>query len=235
MLIDYVSADMTDIEKLQVIYDWIVNEIDYDYATAAYTGEGGTNFNAFYLEGVFDDHQAVCDGKSKAFALLCGMEGIRAMRIIGTANGGGHAWNKVLVDSDGDGIREWFFVDSTWGDNRLTIGSESKETLTYEYFLTTDAAMNTTHESDMPQPVCNTVYNCYQDSYVKVSSTKSVCQYITELLQLKDLRDYSSAHSGVYIQVKCANLAVETELKTRVGLGRVAIDEANKIYYIYGA
>ena len=235
VLIDYVSADMTDIEKLQVIYDWIVNEIDYDYATAAYTGEGGTNFNAFYLEGVFDDHQAVCDGKSKAFALLCGMEGIRAMRIIGTANGGGHAWNKVLVDSDGDGIREWFFVDSTWGDNKLTIGSESKETLTYQYFLTTDAAMNTTHESDMPQPVCNTVYNCYQDSYVKVSSTKSVCQYITELQQLKDLRDYSSAHSGVYIQVKCANIAVETELKTLVGLGRVAIDEANKIYYIYGA
>ena len=66
---------MTDVEKVAAIYDWIVNEVDYDYAVASLgTGSGTSGYNAFYLEGVFDDKRAVCDGKSKAFALLCGME-----------------------------------------------------------------------------------------------------------------------------------------------------------------
>lgn len=230
VLLDYISDDMTDVQKLQVIYDWLVNEVDYDYAVAEYTGSDGVNFNAYYLEGVFDDNRAVCDGKSKAFMLLCGMEGIRAMRIIGTANGGGHAWNKVLVDTDDDGARDWFFVDCTWGDNKLTINSDSKETLTYEYFLTTDAAMSGTHTSSMTQPVCNTAYDPYADSYVKVSSTKSVCQYVTTLQQLKDLRDYSTTHSGVMIQVKL-DAATELGIALVTGMGRVSLGD--RIYYIY--
>ncbi len=232
VLLTYVGKSMTDVEKLQVIYDWLANEVVYDYATAEYTGSDGIKFNAYYLEGVFDDHQAVCDGKSKAFALLCGMEGIRAMRIIGTANGGGHAWNKVLVDVDGDGAREWFFVDSTWGDNKLSIGDDSKETLTYQYFLTTDAAMSSTHASSMAQPVCDTDYNCYEDSYVKVSGTKSVCQYITELQQLKDIRDYSSAHGNVMVQVKVAS-SVESQIPLVMGMGRVGLGDG--VYYVYAS
>ncbi len=232
MLLDYISASMTELEKVQIIYNWLAKEIDYDYATAAYEGSDGINFNAFYLEGVFDDYRAVCDGKSKAFSLLCGMEGIRSMRIIGTANGGGHAWNKVLVDVDGDGAREWFFIDSTWGDNKLTINEEAKETLTYEYFLKTDAAMSGTHESDMEQPVCNTEYDCYEGLYVKVSSTKTVCQYITDIQQLKDLRDYSTLNGNIMIQVKLSS-AMEALLPTVVNLGRVSL--GNRVYYIYGA
>ena len=237
VLLEYVGKSMTDIEKLQVIYDWLVNEVDYDYAVAEYTGSDGVNFNAYYIEGVFDDHRAVCDGKSKAFALLCGMEGIRAMRIIGTAGTGdpeywgGHAWNKVLVDTDGDSARDWFFVDCTWGDNKLTIGSEAKETLTYQYFLTTDAAMSGTHSSSMAQPVCNMAYDPYADSYVKVSSTKTVCQYVTTLQQLRDLRDYSTLNGGVMIQVKL-DAATEAEIALVAGMGRVSL--GNRIYYIYG-
>ncbi len=231
VLLKYVSADMTELEKVGIIFDWLVNEVDYDYATAEYEGSDSVTFNAYYLEGVFDDRRAVCDGKSKAFSLLCGMEGIRAMRIIGTANGGGHAWNKVLVDADGDGVREWYFVDSTWGDNKLNISGDAKETLTYKYFLTTDAAMSSTHLSTMAQPVCDTVYDPYGDILVEVEADKFVSLYLTKIDDVKALRDYSILHDGVMFQVKVAK-GLESALATVIGLGR--IDLGDGIYYIYG-
>ena len=253
VLLKYIGKNMTELEKVQIIYEWLVNDVVYDYGTAAYVPENEAEYEAsvgfygYYLEGVFNfvsidsstgwDARAVCDGKSKAFALLCGMEGIRSMRIIGTANGGGHAWNKVLIDVDGDGVREWFFVDCTWGDNTLNIqdqlhNDDIKETLTYKYFLTTDAAMSGTHVSTMAQPVCDTAYNPYEDLYVKVSSTKTVSQYVTSLQQLKDLRDYSSINGGVMIQVKL-DAATEAEMSLAIGLGKVPLGD--RIYYIYGA
>lgn len=91
-------------------------------------------YYGYYLEGIFldkfykKDMHAVCDGKSKAFVLMCGIEGITAVRISGKAssdgkNFGGHAWNKVLLDLNGTGDKEWYFVDTTWGD----VGDNSKE------------------------------------------------------------------------------------------------------------
>jgi len=86
VLLTYVNDSMTDLEKVRVIYDWIVNNVDYDQAALVSTDSNKTSYNAFYLEGVFNDKCAVCDGKSKAFTLLCGMEGIKAERIMGYAD-----------------------------------------------------------------------------------------------------------------------------------------------------
>ena len=63
VLFDYISEDMTDVEKVAAIYDWIVNAVEYDYAAADVAKNGSAyDCNAFYLEGVFDDLRAVCDG-----------------------------------------------------------------------------------------------------------------------------------------------------------------------------
>lgn len=181
VLIKYISDDMTEVEKVAAIYDWIVYSVEYDHAVANFANSSNASgYNAFYLEGVFDDNRAVCDGKSKAFALLCGMEGIRALRITGEAltNGdyGGHAWNKVLVDADDDGEREWYVVDTTWGDSAVqTSAGVWDEYLTYSYFLRTDADIASTHRSDMEQPVADTVYDTYKNTFVTVAGQKSVC------------------------------------------------------------
>lgn len=109
-------------------------------------------YYGYYLEGIFldkfykKDMHAVCDGKSKAFVLMCGIEGITAVRISGEAssdgkNFGGHAWNKVLLDLNGTGDKEWYFVDTTWGD----VGDDSKEFLSHAYFLLSDDKVKNTH------------------------------------------------------------------------------------------
>lgn len=54
-------------------------------------------------------------------------------------NFGGHAWNKVLLDLNGTGDKEWYFVDTTWGD----VGDDSKEFLSHAYFLLSDDEVKT--------------------------------------------------------------------------------------------
>lgn len=156
-----VSDEMSEYEKVHAIYDYIIYNVRYDHDCAnaedAYVS-GNLSLNekmkyyGYYLEGIFldkfykKDMHAVCDGKSKAFVLMCGIEGITAVRISGEAssdgkNFGGHAWNKVLLDLNGTGDKEWYFIDTTWGD----VGDDSKEFLSHAYFLLSDDEVKNTH------------------------------------------------------------------------------------------
>ena len=169
-----VSDEMSEYEKVHAIYDYIIYNVRYDHDCANAQDKYNTNnallteeeknelknlnlnekmkYYGYYLEGIFldkfykKDMHAVCDGKSKAFVLMCGIEGITAVRISGKAssdgqNPRGHAWNKVLLDLNGTGDKEWYFVDTTWGD----VGDDSKEFLSHAYFLLSDDEVKNTH------------------------------------------------------------------------------------------
>ena len=169
-----VSDEMSEYEKVHAIYDYIIYNVRYDHDCANAQDKYNTNnallteeeknelknlnlnekmkYYGYYLEGIFlnkfykKDMHAVCDGKSKAFVLMCGIEGITAVRISGEAssdgkNFDGHAWNKVLLDLNGTGDKEWYFVDTTWGD----VGDDSKEFLSHAYFLLSDDEAKNTH------------------------------------------------------------------------------------------
>lgn len=165
-----VSDDMSEYEKVHAIYDYIIYNVRYDHDCANAKDKYENRFDlsedereflslnekmkyyGYYLEGIFlnkfykKDMHAVCDGKSKAFVLMCGIEGITAVRISGKAssdgqNPVGHAWNKVLLDLNGTGDKEWYFVDTTWGD----VGDDSKEFLSHAYFLLSDDEAKNTH------------------------------------------------------------------------------------------
>lgn len=168
-----VSDDMSEYEKVHAIYDYIIYNVRYDHDCANAKDKYENRFDlsedereflslnekmkyyGYYLEGIFldkfykKDMHAVCDGKSKAFVLMCGIEGITAVRISGKAssdgkNFGGHAWNKVLLDLNGTGDKEWYFVDTTWGD----VGDDSKEFLSHAYFLLSDDEVKNTHDEN---------------------------------------------------------------------------------------
>lgn len=119
------SDESSDLEKITAIYDWLSTNVTYDYAIAADDPEDPNSYNSFYLEGVFYDGVAVCDGLAKAFVLMCGIEGISAYRICGTErlSGVSHAWNAVLVDG------KYYVVDTTWSNYKLTLSSESGDTV----------------------------------------------------------------------------------------------------------
>lgn len=212
VLLSYVSSDMSELDKVAVVYDWIVNAVDYDYDVTMESSPT-YGYNAFYLEGVFNDHKAVCDGKSKAFALLCGMEGIRAVRVCGYANeklaeyaeedrtnpGFGHAWNKVLVDVDGDNIREWYAVDTTWGDSARQGSVNKYEYLNYAYFLKTDEELASTHLEKTKAPSTTTKkYNVYQNTYITIGG-EEICLYVESVDALKKILNYSKQNGKLAI------------------------------------
>ena len=134
----YIDDGMTDYEKVHTIYDWLGKNVIYDYnivsemagiepSDAAYNKF--YSYDSFYLEGVLENGVAVCNGIAKTFVVLCGIEGITALKVNGQASGGAHAWNKVLING------KWYIVDSTWSNRKA---SGYKETFSHEYlFMTT--------------------------------------------------------------------------------------------------
>ncbi|MCH5350417.1 MAG: hypothetical protein J1F39_00415 [Clostridiales bacterium] len=153
-----VTDDMTDAQKAHAIYDWIMWQVTYDTPATTYRGVS-ENLSAYYLEGVFGDGvtpiggvvykpYAVCDGMSKAYSLLCNMEGIPCIRIPGLAgsdlrSAGGHAWNKVKIDG------EWYIVDCTWGDVTGTLSIDGKlkdyELGVHDHLFITDSMVEGNH------------------------------------------------------------------------------------------
>lgn len=139
-----IFEEMTDYEKALAIFDWISLNTVYNYTSVSTYRSLGLNgysdIPSYYLEGVFLNGYAVCDGFSKAFSLLCNMEGIDAIRITGDAgspgNTGGHAWNKVIIDD------ECYVVDITWTE---FIRSSSTENMSHEYFMVSDEYIATSH------------------------------------------------------------------------------------------
>ena len=126
-----ISDDMSVNAKALAIYEWISLNVTYDYKIADTAGSvvDAKAYNAFYLEGVFLDHIAVCDGIAKAYGLMCGMEGIPNFKVVGSASGIAHAWNVALLE---DG---WYAVDATWSSEKIgTADGKQLEVLNRDYF-----------------------------------------------------------------------------------------------------
>ncbi len=109
----FITNDMTDEEKILAIHDYLVYHVEYDYElyNNYLDGNSTSESSSFELTGVFLEKVAVCDGYSKAFMLMCGIEGINAVYVRGTSSRDGkvvmHAWNKVKLND------EWYNVDVT--------------------------------------------------------------------------------------------------------------------------
>lgn len=124
ILREYVDDYMTDFEKYKAIYDYIVSYVTYDDVLVNMSGST-SQYASYTSYGALINGVAVCDGISSAYKILCLIEGLECIEVIGLSNGGGHAWNKVKLG----GV--WYGVDATWG--RLGLGST--KVVYHDYFL----------------------------------------------------------------------------------------------------
>lgn len=159
-----ISDDMTATEKLDAIYRFLVFDVTYDKALLDKLMLGETNinrYNGFYLEGVFTDGRAVCDGISKAFTVLARIEGLDVIRVIGApanpANTILHAWNKVRIN----GV--WYVIDAT-SANLIINGTY--EFFNYRLFMVTDAVMAQRYvQTSHLDVIADTPYNHYENIF----------------------------------------------------------------------
>ncbi len=165
-----IDDSMSDYDKVHAITDYLNGEVTYDYAVAKYESEllGSAAyssvypFNSFFLEGVFDDGVAVCNGLAKAFVVLCGIEGIRSVKIQGytspLSKSGRHAWNKASVGG------EWYGIDTTWDNVQAEIDGVKTRLASHTYaFLTSERLERTGHYQD--SGVKGSEYYCGDSAY----------------------------------------------------------------------
>ncbi|MGD9568085.1 MAG: transglutaminase domain-containing protein [Sedimentibacter sp.] len=124
-----ITSNMTDKEKAQVFFEWIVLNASYDYS---YAPESFTGYGQFYNQKV------VCQGYTSIFNSMLKMVGIKEVEgIPGFAkyNNGPHIWTRANIDG------EKVYFDVTWGDN--------EDSCDYSYFATDADFMSTTHSWDV--------------------------------------------------------------------------------------
>ncbi len=120
----YVDDSFTIYEKLKAIYDYLGAYVTYDDVLISIS-HNRSDYESFTSYGALMDGVAVCDGIASAFKLLCTIEGIECVEVIGSAKEGGHAWNKVKISD------VWYGIDATW--SRGGFGSDIH--ITHTYFL----------------------------------------------------------------------------------------------------
>ena len=111
---EIIRDSMTDEEKIEAIWDYIVDRGSYNWdaiENAKYTyqiqGDLADNWTPY---GTLMNDLAVCEGKSKAFITLAKEAGIDDVIEVTGSAGGPHAWNAVKL---GD---KWYYLDTTAGD-----------------------------------------------------------------------------------------------------------------------
>ena len=189
ILKDIISDDMTDYEKVHAIYDWLVINITYDARLKEYVDAGIDNINkyrGFYLEGALLDKRAVCDGIAKAFVVMCRIEGIEAIRVIGESIDSSfkHAWNKVRINN------EWFVVDVTSGGMIV----KNYEVLNHKFLLVDDDFYGSLFVAyNYTNFVAYGTYDIYQEMYYQKGKDFN----ITSQKELNDIMAwYVNNHSS---------------------------------------
>ena len=168
-----IHDDMDELQRIHAIFNYLTWLVRYDHAAIVEDTDVAVRLNAYYLEGVFFDRRAVCDGMAKAFSLMANMEGISALRIAGQARSSGgifgtwntHAWNRVYLTGHG-----WLNVDITWANRMMRLpnlahgNNRYMEVSTHMFFLKTDFELRHTHQALLPNrypPTTVTPFNIH--------------------------------------------------------------------------
>lgn len=159
------SDDMTEYEKATAIYDLLSSRVEYnDNVTTGSPSESISgvmrgNVKDFYLEGILYNPKelsnglftsiedlngltAVASGFAKTYALLCAIEGIDCIKVDGTTKNGNSSWNKVYLDINESGTKQWYAIDFVNARTNITYKGQEYQVASHSYYLVTDAYLN---------------------------------------------------------------------------------------------
>jgi uncharacterized repeat protein (TIGR02543 family) len=144
ILDDIIDKNMSEKDKVVAIASYLMKNVNYDHVLSETTGTAANantyQYRGHFASGALLDGCAVCDGYAKAFTILCGLEGIKSKVSRGYLGDtdGGHAWNKVFIDADSNGTKEWYAVDVTNSEVGIGINGNTVECSNYSRILITD-------------------------------------------------------------------------------------------------
>lgn len=198
----------TNYEKLQFVHDAIVDKVEYAYNNA---GQPESSIWAHSVAGVFvkyhhaeTEYGVVCEGYSKTLQLVLSQLDIGNVYIVGTAGGGGHAWNAVQMDNG-----TYYYVDSTWDDN----GADNNGGIIYTYFCAPRSYFESKHNAYKNTGVAMDARWLYK--LPQAGNTLEYTYYARNHAYYEDVQDDDEAEAllvdtgartqSEYMQVLCAD------------------------------
>ena len=99
LVAELVTPDMTDRQKVEAVYQWITDNVEYDWRYYQ-APETMPQISTTAL-GALRDHVAICGGYSWAFKTMLDVCGIENYPVSGVLGSEYHAWNYVILDGEG--------------------------------------------------------------------------------------------------------------------------------------
>ena len=119
LLNDLQPSTTSPYEAVKTVYDWMCENIEYDYVNL-----GNPNYKLQYSAyAALINRTSVCQGYAVLLYRLLLELGIDCRVIVGTSQGGNHAWNIVKLGN------KYYNLDATWDSSWAQAGLE------YEHFL----------------------------------------------------------------------------------------------------
>ena len=209
---DYIAMTAnydTKYDKVKAIHDDIINKVEYAYNDA---GNPESSIWAHCVAGVFvkyykaaTEYGVVCEGYSKALQLVLNQIGINNVFIVGTAGGGGHAWNAVEMDNG-----TYYYIDSTWDD----LGAGENGGISYTEFCVPKTYFEKKHNAHTPSG--NAIIATWLYKLPVIGNTLEYTYYarnhayfegVKTEEEAESLLEESGIRAGEYMQVLCTDFS----------------------------
>lgn len=114
-IVDGIDFELDDVSKFKVIYERIINKINYDF-----DGVETTKLSNQNLLGGLVNNLCVCEGYAKILQQALSLVGIESIVVGGNGEkeDGGHIWNQVKID----GV--WYNADAAYDSIEVHKGNE---------------------------------------------------------------------------------------------------------------
>ena len=114
-IVDGIDFELDDVSKFKVIYERIINKINYDF-----DGVETTKLSNQNLLGGLVNNSCVCEGYAKILQQSLSLVGIESIVVGGNGEkeDGGHIWNQVKID----GV--WYNADAAYDSIEVRKGNE---------------------------------------------------------------------------------------------------------------
>lgn len=133
--------DMNDFSKEIAIYEWLVQNLKYDWSQTDIMEE--TPRESYTPYGGLVNHKAVCLGYATTFQLLAELAGLESITVTGAGGegdgSGDHAWNQVCLNG------QWYCLDPAWESSRRD--GSSTNSREWRFFNTTSDYMARTQHT----------------------------------------------------------------------------------------
>ena len=188
-----VTPQMTDLEKIVVLHDYLVLHTEYDFE--GYTS-GNLSEESFSAYGVFVKKKAVCSGYMLAYHYLLKKCGITDYYVTSTSMN--HAWNVVKLG------KNYYHVDTTWDD----VVPDVQGATSHQFLLVSDQELEEPETEGTPKHYGWSVYNAGYTK--KISAVGKDCQY--ESAFWRGILSPVIANNGAFIYRKGSDMMERSAL-----------------------